>query len=145
MRSQLLEKIFPGLSSTAYEITSPSTFGYNCIAWAANDVTKIWWPGAYYWPDGMPLDDTIETFVRTFCECLEYERCDSGELEVGYEKLAIYADGGRAKHMARQLADGRWSSKLGSERDISHNLAALEGSDYGAVVQFLRRKARHAT
>src|SRR6266446_3597887 len=104
MRSPLLENIFPGLVNTTYEITSPRTFDYNCIAWAANDVSKTWWPGSYYWPDGMPSDDTIETFVRTFCECLGYEKCDSGEFEAGYEKLAIYANGGRAKHMARQLA-----------------------------------------
>jgi hypothetical protein len=140
MRNQLLERLFPGLRGTNYEITSPSTANYNCIAWAANDVSKMWWPGVYYWPDGMPPEDSTEAFVRTFCDCFGYERCERGDLEIEYEKLAIYADGGRTKHMARQLIDGRWTSKLGSERDISHVLSGLEGADYGNVVQFLRRK-----
>ncbi len=141
MRSLLLERFFPRLQQTNYEITSPRTTDYNCIAWAAADVTKMWWPGEYYWPVGMPINDRVEIFVRTFCECLGYEKCDGGNLEIGYEKVAIYADSGRTKHMARQLSNGRWTSKLGSERDISHDLPALEGSDYGTVVQFLRRKA----
>jgi hypothetical protein len=137
MRSQRLENVFPGLVNTTYEITSPTTFNYNCIAWAADDVVagRVLLAGrnalGRYHRDIHP---DVLRMPRG------YEKSDSGEFEVGYEKLAIYAVGGRAKHMARQLADGRWTSKLGSERDISHELTGLEGTAYGDVVQFLRRK-----
>ena len=48
--------------------------------------------------------------------------------------------------MARQLESGRWTSKLGSDCDIEHELEALEGFDdspdayrYGRVVGFMSR------
>ena len=89
---------------------------------------------------GLPLGDNIENFTKAFCEVLGYEVCSDGELEPGYLKLAIYAIGNDTKHMARQLSDGSWTSKLGVERDITHTLAAVEGQHYGNVVQFLKRK-----
>lgn len=123
-----LEIWFPGLKNTEYDITSPKTDDYNCIAHAANDDENFWWPApGHYWPSGMPLGDNIENFTKAFCEVLGYEVCSDGELEPGYLKLAIYAIGNDTKHMARQLSDGSWTSKLGVERDITHTLAAVEG------------------
>lgn len=43
------------------------------------------------------------------------------------------------KHAARQLASGRWTSKLGKLEDIDHALHDLEGMLYGAVVLFMKR------
>jgi hypothetical protein len=62
-------------------------------------------------------------------------------MELGFEKLAIFADeNSEPTHVARQLPSGAWSSKLGAGEDIEHSsLTALEGSVYGRVVQFLRR------
>lgn len=94
----------------------------------------------YYWPIGMPTDDGIENFVQTFCKCLQYEACSSEDLEAGYLKVAIYSIGDRTKHLARQLSDGRWTSKLGAELDLSHQLSGLEGAEYGHVARFLKRK-----
>jgi hypothetical protein len=71
---------------------------------------------------------------------LGYEECENGDLEIGYQKVAIYAIGGSVKHMARQLPDGKWTSKLGQWVDISHALSGVEGIDYGKVVQFLKKK-----
>lgn len=52
-------------------------------------------------------------------------------------------------HVARQLPDGRWTSKLGPDEDIEHNdLHALEGDVgvyplcYGVVIRFMRRPIR---
>ena len=62
------------------------------------------------------------------------------------EKVAIYAIGGRTKHMARQLPSGAWTSKLGDLEDIEHeSLSALEGSDYGNVAMIMARKAGKLT
>jgi hypothetical protein len=61
-------------------------------------------------------------------------------LESGFEKIALYALEGHPKHAARQLPDGAWSSKLGKYIDIAHSLNGLEGTVYGQVVGFLKRR-----
>ncbi|RMH08652.1 MAG: hypothetical protein D6704_02725 [Nitrospirae bacterium] len=49
-----LEEVFPRLCETRYEITSPQDTSYNCIAWAAGDVGRWWWPAPQaYWPQGV--------------------------------------------------------------------------------------------
>jgi hypothetical protein len=54
----------------------------------------------------------------------------------------IYVDSsGTPTHMARQLSNGNWTSKLGDAEDIEHaQLEQLEGDIYGVAYQFLRRK-----
>jgi hypothetical protein len=60
--------------------------------------------------------------------------------QTGYEKVVIYGDSGRARHAARQLADGRWTSKLGSCLDIVHNTPDdVAGAVYGTPIGSLRR------
>lgn len=147
-----LKTIFPGLIDDDFEITSPDTDRYNCIAWAAHDDSSWWWPlpfagpplGGYYWPDGLPLVERLDIFVRAF-RMLGYRECDDGELEDGFEKVAIYVDSDEEPtHAARQLPDGRWTSKLGKLNDIAHGSAEAVGGDegggYGAVAQFMRRR-----
>lgn len=137
-----LEAIFPNLRNTPYERTSPETLSYNCIAWVAGRVDRCWWPSLwprYFWPSGI-LDSSLEGFVRVFQE-LGYESCENRDREPGYEKVAIYAQGSLPSHMARQLPSGQWTSKCGDLEDITHNtLEGLEGSDYGFVVQIMRRR-----
>jgi hypothetical protein len=62
-------------------------------------------------------------------------------LELGYEKVALYADGnGEWTHAARQLADGWWTSKLGPDEDILYQTPqALVGDLYGQVHAIMRR------
>ena len=44
--------------------------------------------------------------------------------------------------MARQLAAGDWTSKLGKEEDLTHHtLKSLEGNLYGTVLKFMKRPA----
>lgn len=126
-------------------MTSPEDVKYNCVAWAAGraEVRRRWWPAPspfYYWPVE-PRQETVSGFIRAFGH-LGYAACDTSDLEPGYEKLAIYADDtNMPTHMARQLPSGHWTSKLGELEDIQHlTLDQLTGSDYGRVVQFLRRK-----
>ena len=43
-------------------------------------------------------------------------------------------------HIARQLPNGRWTSKFGNWEDIEHTtLAALDGHFIGAARRFLKR------
>lgn len=100
------------------------------------------WPAelGYWWPDGIPNKEEVESFVALF-ESLNYQHCDNPDVEDGYEKVAIYAKGDDPTHVALQLESGEWSSKLGPDEDIAHTtLTELEGPSYGAPVAFLRRK-----
>lgn len=136
-----IEDCFPQITQTGYRLTSPQTPRYNCIAWAAGD-TRKWWPDPSpyaYWPPSIPRENTLTRFVEAF-QTLGYEPCESADLEQEYEKVALYADG-FPTHAARQLADGAWTSKLGSEEDIEHGMpAGVEGEQYGSVAQVMKRR-----
>ncbi len=139
--SAILERIFPRLVGD-YQVTSPATAGYNCIAWAAGDETRWWWPDEQpdvYWPSGVPRELTIVAFIAVF-RTMGYEVCASGELERGCEKVALYALNDVPTHAARQLPSGRWTSKAGIFEDLEHSLEGLEGDLYGRVVCLLRRR-----
>lgn len=96
----------------------------------------------YYWPHGVPRQLTLEGYAQAF-KTLGYTPCDTSEVESGFEKIAIYVDHntGVPTHAARQLPDGKWTSKLGKLEDIEHEtLEGLTGSAYGSVRVILRRK-----
>lgn len=135
-----LEGLFPGLRSGEYRVVSPQTTNYNCIAWAAGDTERWWWPtGPYYWPTGAPRERTMASFIAAF-EGLGYVSCPNGDPEPGMEKVALYASDAGPEHAARQLADGRWVSKLGRLEDIEHaTVNGVEGAHYGRVVHYMRR------
>src|SRR5271168_1376075 len=140
-----LARIFPLLESASFKITSPEDVQYNCVAWAASpsETRRKWWPAPspfYFWPTE-PREETIESFRKAFGR-LGYASCDTNDFEPGYEKLAIYAgEDNVPTHMVRQLSSGHWTSKLGELEDIEHQtLEQLSGSDYGRVVQVLKRK-----
>jgi hypothetical protein len=139
-----LEARFPGLRGTDYRVTSPATRDYNCVAWAAGDTAHWWWPDldpeddAIFWPPGVALEETLGAFVAAFAT-LGYAPCAGEEPEPGFEKVALFARDGVPTHAARQLPDGRWTSKLGLREDIERELHAVSDELYGAVVLFLKR------
>jgi hypothetical protein len=129
---------------------SPATPEYNCIAFAANEDFRWWWPipvGSYYWPEKVPREENLEAFVKAF-ETLGYVVCHNDNVEHRFEKVAIYVDElGRPKHAARQLRNGKWISKLGNYIDVEHELNCLReyvlnigGTDYGTVALVLKRE-----
>ena len=61
---QLIRDRFPTLRFSAFEITSPATKQYNCIAWAAEESHQWWWPSGPYWPDGVPKEEVYKV-IRT--------------------------------------------------------------------------------
>jgi len=139
----LIRHLFPQLRDDTFEVTSPRDARYNCVAWAAGDTTRWWWPGEppfSFWPAGVTREESIASFVDAF-STLGYEEARSGDLEQDQEKVALFvSNDGIPTHMARQLPDGSWTSKLGRLEDIVHvDAAGVAGSDYGQIAIFLRR------
>jgi hypothetical protein len=93
-----------------------------------------------FWPvDSSREDHGIGNVVEAF-RSLGYKECEDGAQEEGFEKLALYGSAMMYTHAARQLPDGKWTSKLGQLEDITHTTPeAIEGSDYGEVVQYMKR------
>lgn len=133
--------------------TSPSTKNYNCIAWAAEDNTKRWDLdpyGIYYWPSTVPRRKSIEAVASVF-ESIGYKTCDDESSELGFKKIAIYADSlDSPTHAARQLPNGKWTSKLGDFEDVEHQfvhvwesalmqMRSFELSSYGKLVKIMKK------
>lgn len=138
-----LEELFPDLVRGGYQITSPKSRRYNCIAWAAGAIGTWWWPGTNleeeFWPPGVTRLETLDAFREAFVT-LGYLVCAEEDLEVGFDKIALFADAqGVPTHASRQLSNGRWTSKLGKQEDIEHALHDLEGAVYGSVVLLMKR------
>lgn len=148
----ILTLVFPQLDAVGFkpeDVTSTETIAYNCIAYAAKDETQPWWPMPrelsiryYYWPEGLPREHpaTVGNFLKAFKK-LGFKQCRDGNHEWGYEKVAIYVDAnGVPTHMARNLGDGIWYSKLGDAQDIrQHTLGAVENPTYGEAKYFMRK------
>jgi len=135
---------FPNLKTGDWNQSSDADDGYNCIAFAVHDTRQFWDPDmigvrGYYWPPGVPIDFSVNTLVRVY-ELHGFRKCNNGDVEAGYEKIAIYGIASEGTHAARQLADGRWTSKLGTDEDIEHDTPeGLESELYGNVKTFMRR------
>jgi len=137
------EVSFPNLQPNTWRETSAETRRYNCIAWAAGDTTRWWWPDAMaqrYWPTNLPRIVTLDNFIKAY-ESVGFQYCDDEFLEHGFEKIAIYVNSaGLPRHAARQLPNGKWTSKLGEFEDIEHEtLSSLRSVIYGDPVRFLKR------
>ena len=136
---------FPRLTSNNHRITSSASTDYNCIAWSAND-TAHWWQPGVYWPVALPSDQFgIGALEQAFL-LLGYKQCPDGPLEDGFEKVAFYGSSYMYTHAARQLPNGRWTSKLGYGEDIEHDTPDnVGGGLYGEVVQFMKRPLPQAS
>ena len=150
-----LHRDFPKLRFSNWSVNSPYDTEYQCIAWAACNFNRRWWPWddpSFYWPDGfvkrpvgtpIPVQEFAEMFEKKF----GYEKCTKGEFEWGYQKVAIFANLEGVTHMARQRLFGdEWLSKLGCYEDIVHSKSVdIEGDidptarQYGEVVQYMKR------
>ena len=75
-----------------------------------------------------------------------FERCERVDTEPGFEKIVVFGEEEYFTHVALQLPNGRWSSKLGNDVVIEHELDDLTRRRspfpqyrYGAVVGVMRR------
>ena len=141
-----LHEAFPGLAQGGYAVTSAHDKKYNCIAHAVGDTGNWWWPvppdaKEIFWPAGLTRAETLAAFHEAFGS-LGFHQCSTEDPEPGFEKIALFAnDQGVPLHAARQVASGRWTSKLGEREDIEHALHDLEGEAYGSVVLIMKRPA----
>ena len=133
---------FPNITvGEGYRRTSLPTDVYNCVAWAVHEDTRWWEPGVDYcfWPETPPRVVTVDTYIAMFKKHHGFKKCVDRSLEDELEKIAIYSKGKKFSHVARQLHDGRWTSKLGTLDDVIHTLAGLEGQTYGAPTIYMSR------
>ncbi len=134
---------FPHLTEHNHRVTSPATEIYNCVAWAAEDVDHWWQPGRILVkPANWPKDDFGLKALEQAFRALGYENCEmDGGLESGVVKVALYASGLFYTHAARQLPNGKWTSKLGRGEDIEHDSPEdVAGGVYGTVVSIMKRR-----
>lgn len=141
-----IEKLFPNLKTTGYRVTSPDSPLYNCIAWVFEDSLNWWEPTPfvnYYWPKEIPKQNSVKTYAQLLHK-FGFIKCNDGKLEKGYQKIAIYINAqDTPTHLARQLKNGEWTSKIGTIKDIVHNnLKGLEGKEYGIASFYFKRKFR---
>jgi len=147
-----LRGIFPNMSANSSTITSQINLDYNCVAWALGDTQRWWEPYGvivpapyphYHWPQDVPHDTTPQTYVRLF-ETYGFVITENSDFEDGYEKLAIYVFDEQFRHVARQLRNGSWTSKIGQQEDIQHEIVDLESNSnkyhYGEVSLYMKRK-----
>ena len=137
----MIDPDFPRLTAKNHRSTSPSNKIYNCIAWAAGNIDDWWQPGVF-WPIPAGRDDCGIRILEEVFSSLGYEDCGMDfSLESGTEKVAIYGYMLEYTHAARQLPNGKWTSKLGRGEDIEHDTPDdVSGGIYGEVVQIMRRK-----
>jgi len=138
----------PHLTHENCQETSPAVNRYNCLAWAAGEDFRWWWPdqrGYAYWPAGVPRAESLPAFIAAF-RTLGYEVCDNADLEPGLQKVAIYGQPGYdgrivPTHASKQLSNGKWSSKMGALEDISHDdVESVDGPVYGHAICFMSRR-----
>lgn len=135
----IYDRDFPVLTAENHRITSPATPEYNCVAWSAGD-TEHWWQPAVHWPVATPPDDYGLGILEQAFAALGYEPCSDGILEEGIEKIALYGTTFLYTHVARQLATGRWTSKLGRGEDVEHDTPDdVAGGLYGEVQEYMKR------
>ncbi len=130
----------------SFIVTSPATPEYNCIAWAAGDSLHWWEPdpmGDYYWPPNALRKYSFEAYVDAF-KALGFEICKNLDLEKNYEKIVLYGDPlMQTIHASRQLSNGQWTSKLGTDVDIEHAFVkewkTLENLPYGDLRVIMKK------
>lgn len=130
---------FPQLTDANSRVTSPRNVEYNCIAWAMNDAVRWWEPGLFWPRDIEPGEFGITVLVALFRDH-GFVDCDGPDWEPGFEKVALYGNNLFYTHAARQLSNGKWTSKLGKWEDIEHDSPEdVAGGIYGEVLQFMKR------
>ncbi|MFC4231251.1 hypothetical protein ACFOW1_05075 [Parasediminibacterium paludis] len=134
-----ISKFWPNIPEQ-HHLTSRPTKYYNCVSWALHKTNR--WIDFYYTEDGnIDIDQSGEKYAKYF-EAEGFVRCEDSSLVEGVEKIAIYEDARNDfTHVARQLENGNWTSKLGEYEDIEHySLDALSGNYYGKPKIFLARE-----
>jgi hypothetical protein len=96
-----------------------------------------------FWPIQAHPDDYGISVLEEMFKSLGYKDCGmDASLEPGFEKVALFGSSLYHTHAARQLPNGKWTSKLGKAEDIEHDSPDIvAGGVYGELVQVMRRRA----
>jgi hypothetical protein len=133
---------FPNLTPSNHRVIGPGTPQFNCIAWSCGETHRWWQPGIlFYWPIVCDPNDSTLTNLVSALTSVGFVLCADGSLELGFEKVAVYALGPMEyTHAARQMPSGKWTSKLGLDVLIDHDTPeSLVGGVYGDLFYFFKR------
>ena len=130
----------PRLTAHNHRVASPATIDYNCIAWAAGDVEHWWQPGVFWPIQAQPEDYGVGVLEQLF-KALGYEDCRMDiDIEPGFDKVALFGHSLYYTHAARQLPNGKWTSKLDKAEDIEHDTPHdIAGGLYGELARIMKR------
>ncbi len=118
--------------------TSKQTWDYNCVMWALH-IDHIWKDFGYSDDGYLNPDQTTTPYINFYKEN-GFVICENALLEDGFEKICIFSNRGNFSHVSRQLADGRWASKMGNYEDIEHSAVTdVGGVGYGNPEFYMKR------
>ena len=134
---------FPNRNASNSRKTSPAVATYNCLGWAIVGQEILFGPCkqiGWEWPDGVPSNEQLASVIAA-AAAFDFQQCEDGALEPGFEKVALFGSGDWVEHASRQLRNGQWTSKLGTRgEDIEHDTPeVIAGGDYGSVLAFVKR------
>lgn len=124
-----------------FVLTSPTTYLYNCIAYAlgmqdrwvdSSDLPWHWWPPiAKGWRD----IDLVNAF-----KYFGFEECGMDDtFQPDYDKVALYHNADGWTHAARIVGNGIYHSKFGASYDGTHSNGNVLQTQYGSVFVIMRR------
>lgn len=124
-----------------FVLTSPTTYLYNCIAFAlgmqdrwvdSSELPWNWWPPI---TKGWREDDLVEAF-----KYFGFEECGMDDtFHPDYDKVALYHNERGWTHAARVVDNGIYHSKFGASYDGTHSSGNVLQAQYGAVFVIMRR------
>lgn len=145
-----LQPAFP--NANTFEVVGEPTGRYNCIAAAFDNADKPWWPepeagrspySPFYWPKDSQRSNDSDSFDALLIDKAGadvYPWDEEPPYQKGYQKLALFEQDGEPTHLARQLPNGEWLSKIGRNGLVVHSLENMEHAYYGDVAKFYRLK-----
>ncbi len=147
----ILCRVFPDLKNDEnFQILSPQTYIYNCIAWAMQFedrwVDIVDEPGCW-WPDGVEKTMLPSALIQAF-EAVGFTLCDNSHLEENFDKVVLYknVDNDEWTHAARIVSETTEHSKFGPSFDGTHSHNVLcntgvgfENQSYGVAYAFMKR------
>lgn len=150
-----IEHWFPNtVALDVLEITSQKDLCYNCVAWALGISSH--WVEPYLaggvrvapwavWPNTDDSGSSIDTYVKMF-RGEGFVKATRGNQEAGFDKIVIYWEKASRTftHVARQMENGHWWSKLGAASDVQHQKPDTLGpvgspGGYGEVWGYMKR------
>ena len=146
---------FPDLRrDSKFDITSPETDIYNCIAFAMGfeDRRVDYSPEieGHWWPPIPVCDEKPSSLVEAF-RFMKFIECEDGSIEEGYDKVALYKvkegynqfgiwEPEHWTHASKIVDVNECHSKMGEMNDIHHRDGdVFAGTIYGEIFQYMKR------